>query len=202
MQNLLDLLASGIYDVKNQLFVAESLIGKVEKQHGIDLGEARYALESAANRMNRMLTTYRVMRHETCLALTPVIIIDLCAEIALDQRAHLSRGNIVLELDCQTVDAWPLDRDIVTDMLNNAVQNAGRHAHQRIQLRARQCGEMLIFTVDDDGPGFTSLPPANGTGLLLATELARMHVRQGRSGSLTLSNSSPLGGARFELQLP
>ena len=202
MQKLLDLLASGIHDAKNQLFVAESLISKAEKRHGIDLGEARYALESAANRMNRMLTTYRVMRHETCLSLSPVIISDLCAEVVLDQRAHLDSYNLTLELDCDIADAWPLDRDIVTDMLNNAVQNAGRHAQRRIQLSARQSGEMLIFTVNDDGPGFASLPPGNGTGLLLATELARMHVRQGRSGSLTLSNGGTLGGARFELQLP
>lgn len=202
MQKLLNVLASGIHDAKNQLFVAESLISEAENRHGIDLAEARYALESAANRMNRMLTTYQIMRHESCLSLAPVIVSDLCAEIALDQRAHLSRQDIALELDCQTADAWPLDRDIVTDMLNNAVQNAGRHARRRIQLSARQCGEMLIFCVDDDGPGFALLPPANGTGLLLAAELARMHVRQGRSGSLALSNDSPLGGARFELQLP
>jgi signal transduction histidine kinase len=202
MQKLLDLLASGIHDAKNQLFVAESLISKAEKRHGIDLGEARYALESAANRMSRMLTKYRIMRHETCLAFAPVIISDLCAEIVLDQRAHLDNYNLTLEVDCQTADAWPLDRDIVADMLNNAVQNAGRHAQRRVQLSARQSGQMLIFCVDDDGPGFASLPPTNGTGLLLATELARMHVRQGRNGSLQLSNDSPLGGAHFELLLP
>jgi signal transduction histidine kinase len=202
MQKLLDILASGIHDAKNQLFIAESLISDAEKRHSIDLAEARYALESAANRMSRMLTSYRVMRHESRLSLLPVIVSDLCAEIALDQRNHLAHRNLALDVECTTDEAWPLDRDLVIDMLNNAVQNAGRHARQRIRLTAEQQGEMLVFTVDDDGPGFANLPPSRGTGLLLAAELARMHVRRGHCGSLTLSNSSPLGGARFELRLP
>ena len=53
MQKLLDILASGIHDTKNQLFVTESLIAAAEQQHGINLGEARYALEAAAQRLSR-----------------------------------------------------------------------------------------------------------------------------------------------------
>lgn len=202
MQKLLDILASGIHDAKNQLFVAESLISDAEKKHAIDLAEARYALESAANRMSRMLTSYRIMRHESPLSLLPVIVSDLCAEVALDQRRHVAHRNLDLDVECTTDEAWPMDRDLVIDMLNNAVQNAGRHARQRVRLNAEQQGEMLVFMVDDDGPGFSALPPPTGTGLLLAAELARLHVRRGHSGSLTLSNDSALGGARFELRLP
>ncbi len=48
MHTLLDVLASGVHDAKNQLFVAESLIAAAEAKHGIELGEARYAIEPAA----------------------------------------------------------------------------------------------------------------------------------------------------------
>ena len=48
MNTLLDILASGIHDAKNQLFLAESLIAATEAQHGLALGEALLAGGSAA----------------------------------------------------------------------------------------------------------------------------------------------------------
>lgn len=198
----LDLLASGIHDAKNQLFSAESLIAAAEAQHGIDLGEARFAIQAAAGRLNQTLASYRQLRHETRLALIPTVVDELCEEVALDQRHHLAAHNITLELDCHAPDAWPLDRELVTDMLNNAVQNAARHARSRVRLSTGEDGDGLWLRVEDDGPGFAHIPPASGTGLLLAAALAEMHVRQDRHGSLTLANDSPLGGASFRLRLP
>ena len=55
MQRLLDILASGVHDAKNQLFVAESIIAAAERTHGVDLAEARYAIEAAAGRLSRTL---------------------------------------------------------------------------------------------------------------------------------------------------
>lgn len=202
MQRLLDVLASGIHDTKNQLFIAESLLVASEAEHRINLDEARYAIETAANRLSRTLSTYRLFRHGASLAVLPVIVGDLCAEVVLTQGKHLAANGISLTVDCQVVDEWPLDRDLVTDMLNNAVQNAGRYARRAIHLSAQADADGLRLRVDDDGPGFKLLPPKAGTGLLLAERLAELHVRRQRSGSLHLGNDSALGGARFELRLP
>ena len=202
MQRLLDVLASGIHDTKNQLFSAESLIAESEKKHGIDLAEVRYAIEAASDRLSRTLTAYRLMRHDAKLAIIPTIPADLCDEVVLAQKHHLEKANLRLTLDCQALDAWPMDRDLVTDMLNNAVQNAGRVARGEILLSAFEEGRELVFRVEDDGPGFSSLPPAGGTGLMVAEKLARMHTNKERHGSLKLSNDSLLGGACFELRLP
>ena len=202
MHKLLDILASGVHDAKNQLFIAESMIAAVEAKHGIAMGEARYAIESAANRLSRTLAAYHVLRHDATLAVTPVIVADLCEEVALAQQGHLSSRNIRLNVDCPVIEAWPLDRDLVTDMLNNAVQNAGRHARQHIRLTARIADDRLLLSVEDDGPGFAEIPPSTGTGLMVAERLAHLHARQGRQGSLSLSNGGELGGARFVLSLP
>lgn len=202
MQHLLDTLASGIHDAKNQLFVAESLVAANEAQHGIDLGEARYAIEAAAARLTRMLTAYRLMRHGAQLAIVPVIVGDLCTEVALAQQRHLATTGIELRVDCQMRDEWPLDRDLLIDMLNNAVQNAGRFARRTVLLSAKAENGGLLLRVEDDGPGFASLPPQMNTGLLVADRLAALHRRRGQSGRLRLDNASTLGGARFELWLP
>ncbi len=202
MQKLLDILASGIHDAKNQLFQAESTLIEAETRYGIDLGEARYAIEAAAQRLSRTLTAYRLGRHDRALAIVPTVICDLCDEVALAQRHHLAVAQIGLEVDCQAFDEWPLDRDLLTDILNNAVQNAGRFAKTRVRLSASTDDGGLLLRVEDDGPGYAELPPAGGTGLKLAETLAALHTRHGRHGRLHLGNGGPLGGARFALWLP
>lgn len=202
MQRLLDILASGIHDTKNQLFSAETLIAASEARHQIDLSELRYVIEAAAGRLSRTLTAYQLMRHGAQIAVVPTIVSDLCAEVALAQKQHLAHTNIALNIDCQMFDDWPLDRELVGDMLNNAIQNAGRFARHQIRLSAFEADGELILRVEDDGPGFSSLPPNSGSGLLMAEKLAALHCRKDHQGSLQLSNESPLGGARFELRLP
>ncbi|MBS1129087.1 MAG: signal transduction histidine kinase [Proteobacteria bacterium] len=202
MHKLLDILASGVHDAKNQLFIAESLIAAAEAKHGLKMSEARYAIEAAGNRLSRTLAAYGILRHDAALGVTPVLVGDLCEEVVLAQKSHLAGQDIALTVDCQVFDEWPLDRDLVTDMLNNAVQNAGRFARSRISLSAREDGGWLVLSVEDDGPGFATLPPTHGTGLMVADRLAALHARKGQQGSLHLSNGSSLGGARFELRLP
>jgi signal transduction histidine kinase len=197
MHDLLDILASGVHDAKNQLFVAESMIAGLEAEHGIAMGEARYAIESAANRLSRTLAAYQVLRKDAAPAVTPVII-----EVIMAQQRHLAVADIALTMDCQVVDEWLLDRDLVTDMLNNAIQNAGRYARSQVHLQATVEDGWLLIRIEDDGPGFAPLPPPYGTGLMVAHRLAALHVRKGRTGSLNLSNDASLGGARFELRLP
>lgn len=202
MQTLLDMLASGIHDAKNQLFQAETGLIAAEAQHGIDLGETRYAIEAAARRLNRMLTTCRLERQEIALAIVPVVIEDLLAEVQLTQQPHVTRTGLQLQVDAGEVALWPMDRELVGDMLNNAVQNAARYARRQIRLHAREVDGGLCLHVEDDGAGYETLPPASGTGLQLARRLAHLHQRHGRTGHLTLANDGPLGGARFTLWLP
>jgi len=202
MNKLLDILVSGVHDAKNQLFIAESMIAASEAAHGIAMGEARYAIESAADRLSRTLTAYHLLRDDTVAAVTPSIVGDICDEVMLAQQKHLTARNITLTAECSVLDEWPLDRDLITDMLNNAVQNASRHARQRVRLSAVTDDGWLVLSVDDDGPGFATLPPERGTGLMVAERLALLHKRRNRQGSLQLSNQGALGGAHFELRLP
>lgn len=203
MEKLLDTLASGIHDSRNQLLIAESQLSERERQHGIDLGEARQAIENAASRLTRLLAAYRLMQHDARLALQPCRIDELCAEAVLTQRALFAASGLELTLDCQVLDEWVCARDLVADMLNNALQNASRHARRQVRLSAVSSADGLCLLVEDDGPGFAQLPPqATGSGLLLAGRLAELHQRGQRHGHLQLSNGGRLGGAVFALTLP
>ncbi len=202
MHRLLDVLASGVHDTKNQLFYAESQIAEAEAKHGLDLSEARYAIETAAVRLTRTLTAYHLLRNDATLAVVPVVVADLCDEVVLDQRRHLAHSGIELVHSCSVQDEWPLDRDLITDVLNNAVQNAGRHARSRVRLTAWNEGDGLHFRVEDDGPGYADPDGGRSTGLIVAERVASLHERQGRCGSMHLANGGEFGGAVFELRLP
>lgn len=202
MQPILDILASGVHDAKNHLLLAESLIVEAETRHDIDLGEARYAIEATAERLSRALSAYRLLGEEARLSPVPAVVGDLCDEVALDQRRHLAAHGVALDIRCAVVDAWPLDRDLIRDLLNNAVQNAGRYARGQVRLSATEEDGWLVLRIEDDGPGYATLPPAPGIGLLVADRLAALHRRRERAGYLELTNGGELGGAVFTVRLP
>lgn len=208
MDRLLDVLASGVHDTKNQLFFAESLLAVVEAERGVDLAEARYAIENAAGRLRRTLSAYHLLRHDTVLAAQACVVADLCAEVALAQRRHLEHAGMALTVECCVDDAWIFDRDLVADILHNAVHNAGRFARRRVLLTAVLDAGWLCLRVEDDGPGFARDAEGGiawGTGLLVAERVAALHERPGRPprrGTLRLDNGGALGGAVFELRLP
>ncbi len=99
--------------------------------------------------------------------------------------------------------------------VRNLIDNAARHAHERVEVVLAVESGLARIQVDDDGCGvdgddretifgrFTRLDEARahvdggaGLGLAIAREVARAH-----GGEVTIDDS-PLGGARFTLTLP
>lgn len=100
-------------------------------------------------------------------------------------------------------------------MVGNLLDNAARHARDKVAVALFEQGGEVVLQVDDDGPG---IPPAargrvferfvrleeardrdsGGTGLGLAI-VAEVAAHQGGAATAL---ASPLGGARFEIRLP
>ncbi|MEU3105230.1 sensor histidine kinase [Streptomyces griseoflavus] len=118
-----------------------------------------------------------------------------------------------------TVDAVPAEvtgsRGQLGRVLANLLDNAGRHARERVTVTVRREGALAVLAVADDGEGvaeadreriferFVRLDAARsrddggaGLGLAIARDVA---VRHG--GTLT-AGTAPAGGALFELRLP
>ncbi len=118
-----------------------------------------------------------------------------------------------------TVDEEPAEvtgsRGQLGRVLANLLDNARRHARERVVVTVRREGAWAVLGVDDDGEGvaeadreriferFVRLDAARsrddggaGLGLAIARDVA---VRHG--GTLT-AGEAPTGGARFELRLP
>lgn len=204
---VLDILTSGVHDAKNQLFLAESLIVQAEAEHGIKLDEARFAIEQAAARLNQTLTAYKLRRHAGGgLSIDMVCVADLLEEAAIMNSAHCLHLGVAFTFQCLVDQSWLLDRELVLDMLSNAIQNAGRHAKTCVHASATIDQGFLLLRVEDDGPGFSTPDiermAGQGVGLFVARELASQHENHGVHGNLRLSNGGRFGGAVFEVRLP
>lgn len=97
------------------------------------------------------------------------------------------------------------------EMLGNLIDNAGKWARAQVLVDVRPEGGMLVFTIDDDGPG---IPEAEreamfargvqrsdthggaGLGLDITRTLAQTY------GGSVEAQASPLGGLRMRLRLP
>lgn len=121
-------------------------------------------------------------------------------------------GSVEMEIvgpePCAPV--W-LDRPRLEQALENLLLNAVQAAHSRVRLGWRLDDARLGLVVEDDGPGidptirerlfepfFTTKPVGGGTGLGLSVAHAAVSEH---GGSLEVDRS-PLGGARFTLDLP
>lgn len=106
------------------------------------------------------------------------------------------------------------DHDELVRVLTNLLDNAVRHAHNRVEVGAERRGGRVALLVDDDGPGvpqedrervlqrFARLDEArdrdaggSGLGLAIVRELVE------RRGGRVLLADSPLGGLRVEVLL-
>jgi signal transduction histidine kinase len=103
----------------------------------------------------------------------------------------------------------------VQRLVHNLLENAARHARERLAVAVQEAGPWVVLTVEDDGVGvpdedrdriferFVRLDGARdrasgGSGLGLAI-VRRVAVAHGGSVSV---DDGRLGGARFEVRLP
>lgn len=138
-------------------------------------------------------------------------------DVVFEEVRRLKGTSTHLQIDTTGVGAARVrgDREAVSRVLRNLVQNAGRHAVSAVRVEVRETDSVVIVEVDDDGDGvapehrkevferFTRLDEARdrdrgGTGLGLAIVAA---VVAAHGGSVRVEDA-PLGGARFEVVLP
>jgi K+-sensing histidine kinase KdpD len=88
-----------------------------------------------------------------------------------------------------------LVRRTVSNVLSNAARAAGSSGIVMVQVRRRYKG-LVLFTVEDSGPGFGNIPSGTSLGL---SAVARTIVR---AGGRMECGRGPGGGARVSLWLP
>ena len=211
------LLAAGVHEVKNLLGQLTLSLDEIALQAPAaadrKIDGARFACRRVADRLSEILTLYKLDGGDFRPRIESHDPTDVLADLAQEARGF-SAGRI--DLECVNKNAppfWFFDRDLVESALLNALHNALRHAQSKIILGAEARDGYLIFSVTDDGPGFSpevlSAPldaprasaQGSGLGLYFAQRVARAHINKKVGGYIRLS-AAPHGGAMFLFHLP
>ena len=142
----------------------------------------------------------------------PVDLDDLVLEEAMRVKAT---GRVDVDVSAVSAALVRGDRHQLARVVANLMDNAERHASERVRVALSEDDSGAMLVVEDDGPGipegeeervferFTRLDQARswdlggtGLGLAIAREIVERH-----GGTITVGSTSD-GGARFEVRFP
>lgn len=137
---------------------------------------------------------------------------DAVTDVQRELTTELTAREIQVDVgEMPTVRADPYQvRELLRQLLENAVQHAGEGAH--VEVQARRDGGEWIVTVADDGPGidpeyhervfevFRQLDPGGGDSTGIGLALSKRIVEQ--NGGRIWVDSKPGDGAAFRFALP
>ncbi|MGY8562292.1 ATP-binding protein [Paracidovorax citrulli] len=169
----------------------------------------RQTLRSETTRMqasiDRYLAAGMAADHQQRTPVAPV----LGALCGLMQRVHGER-SVVFACDADAAGVFAGAREDLEEMLGNLLDNAGKWAAQRVEVKVTQAGSRLRIEVSDDGSGLPEADlervlgrgvrldqraPGSGLGLAIVADIAESY-----GGSLVLRNGAP--GLQAMLTLP
>ncbi|MCA8921117.1 MAG: PAS domain S-box protein [Planctomycetes bacterium] len=189
-----------------------------------DLAEKDEALEVIRGSLTRALETVehllRFARGTPVHALPGVDLAQVIDQALLLLKPTLASAPVEVQREIESVsvtaDAGQLEQ-VVVNLLINAVHACQERPEPVVRVSLRPDGDGALLCVEDNGPGvpfaekerifqpfFTTKGALGGsatpgTGLGLSTSLG---VVQAHGGTLDVSESASLGGAKFSLRLP
>lgn len=223
--NFSDFIASSTHDMKNSLNIQigflEELMdecrGKIDESMLNQLGRTIYE----ANRMNvnlvQILSLYKLGKSIYPIDIAEQSVNEVLHEVVLQNQSIMGYKGITVSVACDENCYWYFDRDLVTGVLINALNNAYNYTKDKIHIVAHIRDGMLEMRVEDNGRGYPeSLLRENitenkgvsfatgstGLGFYFSSKVAGMHKNAGKQGSLSIENGGAYNGGCFVLALP
>lgn len=217
-------LAAGVHDMKNSLFLLlqsiEEVAAEVESpQHRSRLADIHYETQRLNTGLMQLLSLYRQNNNALPVNKDEQFIDELADDLMANNQFYAEHHGVQLTTETINDSSWYFDHNLILVLLNDVVINALRYAKTQvhIQLSIDSTTHELVIEVFDDGPGYPDnmldmhiCGPAGiklssgrtGLGLYFSHLIAQAHQTGEKQGSITLTNDSPLGGSRFTLRLP
>lgn len=223
--NFSDFIASSTHDMKNSLNIQigflEELMGecrgKINPLMLNQLGRTIYE----ANRMNvnlvQILSLYKLGKSIYPIDIAEQSVNEVLQEVMLQNESIMSYKGITVTVACDENCYWYFDRDLVTGVLVNALNNAYNYTKDKIRIAAHTRDGMLEIRVEDNGKGYPEnlllenitenkdvsfSTGSTGLGFYFSSKVAGMHKNAGKQGSLSIENGGAYNGGCFVLALP
>jgi K+-sensing histidine kinase KdpD len=203
--NALDLAV--IHDAKNGL---GSLLLNLEKRGHFE--DEMQLILRISTRLTHLLLWHKEQEGDMHLNVDSASPSDLLKELGAEYQQIFPHLTISVDVSKAPI-FWFYDIIYTRLALENAVHNACNFARTRVDLSASMSTNKLMFSVSDDGDGFTQDVLAHlakqkytvasdrgtGLGMVLSSAIAQQHVNKGEHGYIQLYNDE---GAVFEMLLP
>ncbi len=221
-----DLMASSIHDMKNsvniQVHELESIAAQIKEKVDPAAFQSLVSVIAQAHRMDanliQLLCLYKFGKSIYPLDITEHSVAEVIAEVVLQKFSVLALKGITVEVDCAEDCYWYFDRDLVTGVLLNAMNNAYNYTQDKIRIAASIDSGLLTLRVEDNGRGYPAhmlqgngvdankgvnfSSGSTGLGFYFSSQVAQLHQNEGHSGWLTIENGGSFGGGCFVVRLP
>jgi two-component system, OmpR family, sensor histidine kinase PhoQ len=211
-----DTLGNLAHSLKTPLAVMRQALGAGTSAPKVDLG---VALNREIDRMTEIIE-YQMKRAATSggvlLGQAPVDLAPLITDLRVALLKVYGNKDMTFETAIPANAQFIGDRNDITELLGNVLDNACKWSKSRVRIAADVDGwadsrRALTLLVEDDGPGIAAedrakvlqrggradeSTPGHGIGLSMVHETVELY-----GGSLRI-DASELGGARFEIKLP
>ncbi len=217
------LLASTIHDMKNSLSLVLSELDNIGNrldpadENKKSLTNLRYEASKINVTLMKLLSLYKLEKKHLSVQISEVLLVDLIEDSIAGHAALAQSRGISLSHDCDDELIWFVDPNLISIVLDNVISNSIRYSKSQVMVSAGFKDGLLQLDIEDDGNGYPEammLEPedyvkrvdyatgSTGLGLYFAAMIAHSHQRQGRHGSIQLSNLNRLAGGCFRLLLP
>jgi signal transduction histidine kinase len=218
-------LASLVHDMKNSIGLLLNTTDEVLTQCSLAacpsfslLAHLQYESKRVSNNLIQLLTLYKMDKAQLTLNIDYHDIGEFIEEIVLYNKPLLDSRGINLEIQNPDNLFWFLDKDLISGVINNVLNNAFRYTHDRIKITTLKDERgFLVIQIEDNGPGYPEhmintipdspmktsfLTGGTGLGLYFAYSVVKLHQDKGRVGYILIMNNPDHGGGCFNIYLP
>jgi two-component system, OmpR family, sensor histidine kinase SenX3 len=219
------LLASSVHEVKNSLnmllhSVDQALLSSDINDHNNKLfSQIQYEGKRVNDDLVGLLAIYRIEHNEYFVNIDEHSVYDFLNENIKTHEPIILHKNIDERLECDINLNWYFDRDLVTGVISNIVNNLYKFTKDKLIISAAIEENYLVIRIKDNGPGYPDnmlishedsdqqknicFDKANtGLGLYFSNLVAEVHRNKDRIGYITTTNEGIEGGGCFSIYLP
>ncbi len=217
-------LASITHDMKNSLGMMLNTMDEIESSCTPEncrshkhLLQMKYEAKRVNNNLIQLLTLYKMDNDQFSINISHYPLCELLEEAILQNKPLLDYKGIEVITECPGDLFWFFDRNLISGVINNVLNNAFRYAKDKIKIRAYEDNGLLVISIEVNGEGYPDQmlgeglrtsrgvsfkTGSTGLGLYFASIVAMIHKNKGREGFISITNSSEYDGGCFKISLP
>lgn len=217
-------IASSVHDMKNSLSMLLNTLDDIVSQCDpsvcqsvAQFSQLQYEGQRVNNHLIQLLTIYKIGNSQYSANINEQDVEDFLQECAMQYEALLSPKGIAIEVECKTGLMAFIDRELVSGVINNVVNNAYRYSKDKIVLGGSEQDGFVVISVSDNGRGYPESmlmdsssgvsgvnfsSGSTGLGLYFSSLVAATHKTKERNGFIKCSNDGLDGGGRFSIYIP